>query len=345
MTPFFRRIRLKLANENKFLKYSRYAIGEIVLVVIGILIALQINNWNEEKKSESETKRLMVKVRKELFYNIKQANRALDYYFKRDSLVYKVIKKKATAFDYKNNWDYKELPWDYETVSAVNDDFLNLLEKSTLISPEQDSILLRLKALYAGKRDDLDDWDNYVGEVARDFKDKIKDEHSWFSDHRARLVTDEMIDYFINDPYYFNAVHDVAMISYNLHLGRIVTFRIEAGDLYKEISDYLGLKVDSIVDRKHEDYSYFIGKYILKNNPDYTVEILKGKNDKLKYIIFFQDSIQGTEYLYPYSKNHLLKSGSAWQFTHDAKNEIDELIIIGLYGSGYEDRPKVIKVD
>ena len=50
MTPFFRRIRHKLANDNQFLKYSRYAIGEIILVVIGILIALQINNWNEERQ-------------------------------------------------------------------------------------------------------------------------------------------------------------------------------------------------------------------------------------------------------------------------------------------------------
>ena len=49
MIPFFRRIRHKLANDNQFLKYSRYAIGEIILVVIGILIALSINNWNEER--------------------------------------------------------------------------------------------------------------------------------------------------------------------------------------------------------------------------------------------------------------------------------------------------------
>ena len=40
-----------MANDNKPLKYARYAIGEIVLVVIGILIALQINNWNEAKKN------------------------------------------------------------------------------------------------------------------------------------------------------------------------------------------------------------------------------------------------------------------------------------------------------
>ena len=50
MLRFFSKIRLKLAAENKPVKYIRYAIGEIVLVVIGILIALQINNWNEKRK-------------------------------------------------------------------------------------------------------------------------------------------------------------------------------------------------------------------------------------------------------------------------------------------------------
>ncbi|RAJ11763.1 DUF6090 family protein [Olleya aquimaris] len=52
MIKFFRRIRQKLLSENKFSKYLIYAIGEILLVVIGILIALQINNWNETRKTE-----------------------------------------------------------------------------------------------------------------------------------------------------------------------------------------------------------------------------------------------------------------------------------------------------
>ena len=49
MIPFFRKIRKKMADDNKPLKYMRYAIGEIVLVVAGILIALAINNWNEDR--------------------------------------------------------------------------------------------------------------------------------------------------------------------------------------------------------------------------------------------------------------------------------------------------------
>ena len=52
MIKFFRHIRQSLIMENKTSKYLKYAIGEIVLVMIGILLALQINNWNEHRKNE-----------------------------------------------------------------------------------------------------------------------------------------------------------------------------------------------------------------------------------------------------------------------------------------------------
>lgn len=51
MIKFFRKIRKNMIKENRTSKYLVYAIGEIVLVVIGILIALQVNNWNEERKT------------------------------------------------------------------------------------------------------------------------------------------------------------------------------------------------------------------------------------------------------------------------------------------------------
>lgn len=60
MIKFYRQIRQSLIMENKTAKYLKYAIGEIVLVVIGILIALQINNWNEQRKNEI-TKQIYLK--------------------------------------------------------------------------------------------------------------------------------------------------------------------------------------------------------------------------------------------------------------------------------------------
>jgi len=72
MIPFFRRIRQKLANDNQFLKYSRYAIGEIVLVVIGILIALQINNWNEKRKDRIKEQNILIQIKKDYTSNLSQ---------------------------------------------------------------------------------------------------------------------------------------------------------------------------------------------------------------------------------------------------------------------------------
>jgi len=71
MIKLFRNIRKKLATENKFMAYSRYAIGEIVLVVIGILIALQINNWNEGRKEALKEKQLLSNLQGEFKDNLK----------------------------------------------------------------------------------------------------------------------------------------------------------------------------------------------------------------------------------------------------------------------------------
>ncbi len=69
MLRFFSKIRLKLAAENKPVKYMRYAIGEIVLVVIGILIALQVNNWNETRILKKQEKVLLAEIHTEFSYN------------------------------------------------------------------------------------------------------------------------------------------------------------------------------------------------------------------------------------------------------------------------------------
>ena len=69
MIKFFRKIRQKLLSENKFSKYLIYAIGEIILVVIGILIALQINNWNENHKKRKLEKSVLHQINKEFKSN------------------------------------------------------------------------------------------------------------------------------------------------------------------------------------------------------------------------------------------------------------------------------------
>jgi hypothetical protein len=66
MIKFFRKIRQRLLTEKNFSKYLLYAIGEIVLLVIGILIALQINNWNELRKQSIAEKEFITSLKNDL---------------------------------------------------------------------------------------------------------------------------------------------------------------------------------------------------------------------------------------------------------------------------------------
>jgi hypothetical protein len=78
MIKFFRRIRQQLITDNKLSKYIIYALGEIILVVIGILIALQINNSNEDRKQRKQELHYLKNLKTDLTLNISELDNYID---------------------------------------------------------------------------------------------------------------------------------------------------------------------------------------------------------------------------------------------------------------------------
>jgi len=78
MIKFFRKIRQDLLSGGKIGKYLKYAIGEIILVVIGILIALSINNWNEERKAFTKSKNYLTEILRDLETDIIKFERGIN---------------------------------------------------------------------------------------------------------------------------------------------------------------------------------------------------------------------------------------------------------------------------
>ena len=78
MIKFFRRIRHKLLGEGKVKNYLLYAIGEIVLVVVGILIALQLNNFNEAKKEKLKEYKILTSLLEDFTTNQKEISQSID---------------------------------------------------------------------------------------------------------------------------------------------------------------------------------------------------------------------------------------------------------------------------
>jgi len=72
MIKLFRKIRQKLLKENRITRYLVYALGEILLVVIGILIALQVNTWNQQRIEKQEKGKLVKLLQEELKENLKE---------------------------------------------------------------------------------------------------------------------------------------------------------------------------------------------------------------------------------------------------------------------------------
>lgn len=150
MINFFRKIRQKLLSENKFGKYLTYAIGEIILVVIGILIALQINNLNQEKINRNYELTMLKEIRDALdkdilniegglkdLEDLKQSVNKLatirnEPSYPQDSLVYHFTKVRrggiAVVFNYSPYESIKSTGLDKISNSELRNSISNLYE-------------------------------------------------------------------------------------------------------------------------------------------------------------------------------------------------------------------------
>ena len=95
----FRKIRFDLLKNQKSIKYLKYAVGEIILVVLGILIALQINNWNNYKKERIIERETLANLQLDLQAASDQLNAKIRQnrkFFQCDSILIKIIHEKKT---------------------------------------------------------------------------------------------------------------------------------------------------------------------------------------------------------------------------------------------------------
>lgn len=151
MIKFFRKIRHKLFKENRFGRYLLYAIGEIVLVVIGILVALQLNNWNEARKTRILEKKTLIELRSNLLQNVRDIDENIL------SLETSKLANEIILFHSKNLLPYNDSldfhfanMYPYITFSPIQTTFNNLNQNGiNLIT--NDSIRTNVSELYGNQ--------------------------------------------------------------------------------------------------------------------------------------------------------------------------------------------------
>ena len=148
MIKFFRKIRQDLLRDNKIGDYLKYAVGEIVLVVIGILIALSINNWNESRKNDLKQALLVKNIIEDLRLDFIHINKSLEQVSNQMNLIDDLISK---IFDEKKKINYDSIGLirfssDFrpisqrnhsESVSTLEDDFVRELIQDYFLKEDQ----------------------------------------------------------------------------------------------------------------------------------------------------------------------------------------------------------------
>lgn len=145
MIKFFRRIRQRLLGKGDLRKYLAYATGEILLVVIGILIALQINNWNEKRKKAIYIESLIDKVEQDLLANVYRADRTFNHFARVDSLIKDIVLNRPSKQEFLENEALRAAIIDNMPFNPIQENLTKLLEAEEDVPAKYSVVLATLK--------------------------------------------------------------------------------------------------------------------------------------------------------------------------------------------------------
>ena len=263
MIKFFRKIRQKLLAENKFSKYLIYAIGEIVLVVIGILIALQINNWNEAKKFKVEVFDQLVILSKDLEYDISQYTIMANYMPKNIDYVEKLSQGRFEQLDLKNFWD----PVANNLSSLANVEAYKTLKSTGGFNLIDDPVLVsKLSNYFNDLRERYVNFQKYDANITEQYiEPKLLDILEW--DDNNQLVEE-----------------NIKRIILERKLHSIYNQRLEILNSGYELANYNLIEVRELKEALTE--------YISKNNPVPTNDILNISSEEFQEIELTQEKLE-----------------------------------------------------
>ena len=234
MIHFFRKIRRQLLRENRFTRYVLYALGEIFLVVVGILIALEVNNLNERNKARDQLSTNLSKINRELAMNIK----TLEFQEKVNDTLIEKLKESLIILKSNQSDSLKMLE---SRIGALGTDYTVQLQM-----PHTESLMNRMELLNQSP-DSLGSFLIATGY----FLNAISESNRYVHDQYANSI----------EPYFYNNINyaDVALdhhknylipggpktdfsaINDNMYLWNLITFKLETvssqRDLIRNILD------------------------------------------------------------------------------------------------------------
>lgn len=238
MIKIFKNFRRSLIPGNNASKYLKYAIGEIVLVMIGILLALQINNWNENRLQKNEFHNILETINQDLKRDTLVAGIIIKYYEKVEENSLKIINKKINRNNYQNHPEARSLVSRYRSFTIQTKGFEMVKDYSSKNEIRNDSIFTNISQFYTPFLQIINDSNGFVKKEVLNNIEAYK-KYDWYVDWTQGKFTPEMIIYFTESEEYRKQVASHNLLAGKNHLLFINAYKTNAIKLIDYIDKYL----------------------------------------------------------------------------------------------------------
>ena len=339
MIKFFRNIRQQLLTENKIGRYLKYAIGEVALVVIGILIALTVNNNNEQRKTEEKITSIFEEIFNEISFDISKINGATAFYQKQDSLTYLVLNGKLTEENYMNNTPSHLFDFTSSNTNVYisNNAYNNLLQFSSEVPAKFAEILKDLEMLYQISKKRVDYLDTHMNELTIENVKTQYYNYPWATLQIPNNQNEGYIEYLLHDNDYKAIVLFRFESGIKEHLKMALLYKIRAISCYKKMAKLLNKPIDNTLFGYERDVvSLLTGTWKSNKDPEDNFRLFIGEHGLLTR----KDKNSSSEINYFVGKNKIvtLKNAASYPIFYTIVKDKDELFLFENDGTVWNKR-------
>ncbi len=270
MLRFFRNLRRNNSEDGDLQTYLWYAGGEIILVITGILIALQINNWNQERKDREIVETIMLGIKDDLLSDIREAKVIVNWYDQREIVIDEIlsgnISPEYELFVYSAGMYWNPFVLNKESFEALN------ANKDKIPLVYQDFVK-QLNTIYIQEDASIRTSQNYMDDHLNRYRNYLVNEEEWFLDYSQDRITDNVINYFNNS---------------ELHKRKLVR--------YTDLSESISNRLLELINRA--TYGYVVLHNMLEPEEEYSPYIelpdIEVANSKASGVdgIYFEEQFQ-----------------------------------------------------
>lgn len=258
MAKFFRKFRMQLINKSTG-KYLLYALGEITLIIIGILLAMKINNINEAQKRDRKVNAILLEIQHDLANDLVEVAQIIKIYEYKDSLIQQVQAQQLTTADYlRRTPSYLGLVTTFQELVINDNGYQSLIRNIDNLSSKHAPLLEELNQLYIHDKKSVYFANQKLGTFCSKTLEKWADKHTWLSQLNRGKITKECADYFANDPFYQNEVAIYKDYAVGNLLRAVKRFRHNAVLSYQAIAKFT---------QTPKEFPSFITDYIFPLSP------------------------------------------------------------------------------